>query len=185
METKRRRQQSEQLLLLISEHGARLIQGRRTKWTYDITAAISVALSCVICAAQSQAARTVHLSGYVQEVSDALVPGTIVTVHGSRLSQTVPITMLWAPLRGLTNPEIAVGQATPFRLVLDLEQDRDLNIRLKIGSAVTAQAKQDALKPDASTQGYTSGSLRGGVLIALSLGRVLSIAYGPRPLSSC
>lgn len=93
--------------------------------------------------------------------------------------------MLWAPLRGLTNLEIAVGQATPFRLVLDLEQDRDLNIRLKIGSAVTAQAKQDALKPDASTQGYTSGSLRGGVLIALSLGRVLSIAYGPRPLTSC
>jgi hypothetical protein len=54
------------------------------KWTYDIAAAISVALSCVICAAQSQAARTVHLSGYVQDVSGALVPGALVTVHGSK-----------------------------------------------------------------------------------------------------
>jgi hypothetical protein len=54
---------------------------------------------------------------------------------------------------------VYAGQNTSFRLVVDLEQDRELNIRLKIGSTVTVQAAQDALTPDPSTQGYVPDEL--------------------------
>ena len=42
---------------------------------------------------------------------------------------------------------------------MDLEEDRELNIRVKTGSTVMVQAEQDALTPDPSTQGYTRDEL--------------------------
>jgi hypothetical protein len=129
------------------------------KSTCYIAAAISMALSCAFCVAQPQSSRTVHVSGYVQDLGGAPVAGASVTAHGAKAISDSSGHYVLSSLPGLTSLEVAVGQNTSFRLLVDLEQDRELNIRLKIGSTVTVQAEQDALTPDPSTQGYVRDEL--------------------------
>ena len=127
--------------------------------TRDIAVAVGMTLSCALCAAQPQTSCTVRVSGYVQDLSGAPVAGASVTAHGARTVSDSSGDYLLSSLPGVTTLEVAVGQNTSFRLLVDLEQDRELNIRLKIGSSVTVQAEQDALTPDPSTQGYVRDEL--------------------------
>ena len=135
------------------------------KHTCEIAAAICMALSCALCFAQAQNPRTVQVSeyiqvsGYIQDLNGLPVVGASVSAHGAKTISDSSGSYLLSASPGLTSLEVAVGQNTSFRLVVDLEQDRELNIRLKIGSAVTVQAEQDALMPDPSTQGYTRDEL--------------------------
>jgi CS1-pili formation C-terminal len=129
------------------------------KHARDVAIAVGMALSCAFCAAQPQTSRTVHVSGYVQDVNGLPVAGASVAAHGARtVSDSSGHYVLSSP-PGLTTLEVAVGQNTSFCLAMDLEEDRELNIRLKIGSTVTVHAEQDALTPDPSTQGYTPDEL--------------------------
>ena len=41
-----------------------------------------------------------------------------------------------------------LGTQTAFRVSLDLEEDRELNVTLRQGDTVTVRAEQDALTPD-------------------------------------
>src|SRR6478752_301564 len=113
-----------------------------------------MALSCALCFAQAQNPRTVQVSeyiqvsGYIQDLNGVPVVGASVSAHGAKTisdSSGHYLLNLLSASPGLTSLEVDVGQNTSFRLVVDLEQDRELNIRLKIGSTVTVQAEQDAL----------------------------------------
>jgi hypothetical protein len=129
------------------------------KHTCDIAAAICMALSCALCFAQAQNPRTVQVSGYIQDLNGVPVAGASVSAHGAKTISDSSGHYLLSASPGLTSLEVAVGQNTSFRLAVDLEQDRELNIRLKIGSTVSVQAEQDALMPDPSTQGYSRDEL--------------------------
>src|ERR1700758_1369225 len=118
-----------------------------------------MALSCAVCVAQPSALSTVHVSGYVQDQGGPPLAGASVTAHGAKtVSDSSGHYVLSSP-PGLTSLEVAIGQDTSFRMVVDLEEDRELNIRVKTGSTITVQAEQDALTPDPSTQGYTRDEL--------------------------
>lgn len=100
-----------------------------------------------------------RVAGYVQDPSGAPVAGATVTAHGARTATDSSGHYVLSTPAGVTSLEVAVEQTTSFRLAIDLEEDRELNIRLKVGSTVTVQAEQDALAPDPSTQGYTRDEL--------------------------
>ena len=118
-----------------------------------------MALTCVLCAAQRQSSRNIQIYGYVRDLSGAPIAGAIVSAHGAKTISDMSGHYLLNSPPGLTRVQVAVGQSTSLQLVVDVEQDRELNIRLKVGSTVTVQADQDALMPDPSTQGYSTDDL--------------------------
>lgn len=83
----------------------------------------------------------------------------MVTAHGTSTATDSSGHYLLSVPAGVTRLEVAVEQTTSFRLVIDLEEDRELNLRLKAGATVTVRAEQDALAPDPATQGYTRDEL--------------------------
>jgi carboxypeptidase family protein len=96
----------------------------------DISAAICMALSCALCFAQAQNPRTVQISGYVQDLNGVPVAGASVSAHGAKTISDSSGHYLLSASPGLASLEVAVGQNTLFRLMVDLAQDRELNIRL-------------------------------------------------------
>lgn len=105
----------------------------RLKSTFYIAAATGMALSCAFCVAQPQSSRTVHVSGYVRDLSGAPVAGASVTAHGAKTVSNSSGQYVLSSLPGLTSLEVAVGKNASFCLVVDLEQDRELYIRLESG----------------------------------------------------
>ena len=94
--------------------GFRAVVWSRLKSTFYIAAAIGMALSCAFCVAQPQSSRTVHVSGYVQDLSGAPVAGVLSPLMGQKTVSDSSGHYVLSSLPGLTSLEVAVGQNSPF-----------------------------------------------------------------------
>ncbi|RZU43478.1 carboxypeptidase-like regulatory domain-containing protein [Edaphobacter modestus] len=108
-------------------------------------------------------ARQVHLSGVVSDIAGDPVAGATVYVRaGFQETQTTSDSSgrydLVVPT-GTAKIEVAIGQQSFFRIALDIEDNRELNVTLRSGETVTVRADQDALTPDPATLGYSHTEL--------------------------
>lgn len=103
--------------------------------------------------------KVVTLSGFVRDEMGVAVPGALIGANGrSTVSDATGAYLLVVPA-GLTRVVVSEHARQSLSLVLELTQDRVVDIRLGAGDSITVHAEQDTLNPDPSTKGYTTSEL--------------------------
>ncbi len=110
-------------------------------------------------AGAAQRTSLICLAGSVRDVAGLAIGGAQVRVRNVRTISDAEGHYRLLVERGLSRVEVELGMETAFRITLDLEEDRELNVTLKPGDTVTVRAEQDVLTPDPSTQGYAHEEL--------------------------
>ncbi|MEO8737684.1 MAG: carboxypeptidase-like regulatory domain-containing protein [Edaphobacter sp.] len=99
------------------------------------------------------------VTGSVHDETGARVEGARISAAGRTAISDATGNYSLQLAVGLVRIEVTARQQTSFRILIDLEQDRNLDITLKSGDSIVVRAEQDALTPDPATQGYSHGEL--------------------------
>lgn len=123
------------------------------------TSLVVAAMSGASALLGQNSSRTIHLTGVVDDADGQSVAGAIVRAQGVQTVSDSSGRYDLALTPGLARVEVAAGVQSSFRISLDVEENRELNITLKRGDAVTVRANEDVLQPDPATQGYSHTEL--------------------------
>ncbi len=122
--------------------------------------ALLAALLGVAAAGRAQTpGRTIRLTGTIRDQTGVAVAGAeILAGSFSTTSNAAGSYSLNLPA-GFARIEVDLDHRTNFRVSLDLEQDRTLDISLQEGASITVRAEEDALTPDPANQGFSRSEL--------------------------
>ena len=119
----------------------------------------AVACLCSAAAARAQADGLLLLQGTIHNSAGEPDRNAVVLAGGTRTRTDDTGHYALRIPAGHSVIEVQVGNATVFRIALDITTDRTFDVALLEDQSVTVHARPDALQPDPATQGYSHAEL--------------------------